>query len=347
MILKISCIAFSLLFVGLTLVYGANSTSQQSLMTGEIIVVQGKSAVSAYMADRNVVKDMVKTGILKLTNSKDIKEAFLKIASTNEVIGIKVFSNPGPFSGTRPAVVAALISLMIESGYSPKNIIIWDKYLPDLLISGYDKLADEFGVRIAGAVQAGYDESFYYDKPLIGNLIYGDLEFGKKGEGIGRKSYVSKLLTKEIKKIISIAPLLNHPVAGVCGHLFSITIGGVDNTFRFESSPDRLNESVPEIFALPIFADRTVLFITDALICQYEGGPESKLHYSTIPGKLMFSHDPVALDTISLINLNYQRIAGGFKSTKPNYDMFNNASLLELGISDTNKIHTTTINIQH
>ena len=347
MILKTFCAISSIFFLGLTLVYGVNSITQQSLMTGEIIVVQNKSAVSAYLADRNIVKDMVKNGLIKLTNTKDIKEAFAKIASTNEVVGIKVFSSPGPFSGTRPAVVAALISLMIESGFSPKNIIIWDKYLSDLQMSGYEKLANELGVRIAGAVQSGYDESVYYDKPLIGNLIYGDLEFGKKGEGIGRKSYISKLLTKEVKKIISIAPLLNHTIAGVCGHLFSITIGGVDNTFRFESSPERLNESVPEIFALPIFSDRTMLFITDALICQYEGGPESKLHYSIVPGKLMFSRDPVALDTISLIELNNQRIIGGFKSTKPNFEMFNNASLLELGISDTNKIRAITINLQH
>ena len=115
MILKTFCAISSIFFLGLTLVYGVNSITQQSLMTGEIIVVQNKSAVSAYLADRNIVKDMVKNGLIKLTNTKDIKEAFAKIASTNEVVGIKVFSSPGPFSGTRPAVVAALISLMIGS----------------------------------------------------------------------------------------------------------------------------------------------------------------------------------------------------------------------------------------
>ena len=86
--------------------------------------------------------------------------------------------------------------------------------------------------RVAGSAQAGYDEKTFYEAAFLGNLVWGDLEFGKKGEGIGRKSFVSKLVSREITKIINITPLLNHNLAGVSGNLYSLAIGSVDNIVR-------------------------------------------------------------------------------------------------------------------
>ena len=87
----------------------------------------------------------------------------------------------------------------------------------------------------------------------------------------GRKSFVTKIVSQQITKIINIAPLLNEEDIGVCGHLYSLALGSVDNTRRFEADPDRLAVAVPEIYALPLLGDRVVLNITDALIGQYEG----------------------------------------------------------------------------
>ena len=149
-------------------------------------------------------------------------------------------------------------------------------------------------------MDTGYDPTNFYlpDTPVIGNLVYGDLEFGKKGDGVGRKSFVSKLVSRQITKIISIAPLLNQNEIGVCGQLYSLALGGVDNTFRFEGDGGRLAVAVPEIYALPALGDRVALNITDALIAQYEGGARGLLQYSSVLDQLWFSRDPVALDTL-------------------------------------------------
>ncbi|MGB9601268.1 MAG: hypothetical protein ACPMAG_00590, partial [Limisphaerales bacterium] len=133
----------------------------------------------------------------------------------------------------------------------------------------------------------------------------------------------------------------------VSGHLYSISLGSVDNTSRFESNNERLNEAVPEIFAMPAIYDRAALFITDALICQYEGTDRAMLHYSTVLGQLRLSRDPVALDTLSLEELQYQRVAGGFKPIKADLDLVNNAQLLELGIADTKKMNIKVINLNN
>ena len=86
---------------------------------------------------------------------------------------------------------------------------------------------------MASSVQAGWDEKVFYDSVPLGNLVWGDLEFGKTGSGIGRKSFVSKLLTRGITKLINISPLLNHNLAGVSGNLYSLALGSVDNILRF------------------------------------------------------------------------------------------------------------------
>ena len=64
---------------------------------------------------------------------------------------------------------------------------------------------------------------------------------------------------------------------------------------------------MPEIYALPVLGDRVALNITDALIGQYEGGSRGLLHYSSVLNQLWFSHDPVALDTLAIKELDRER----------------------------------------
>jgi hypothetical protein len=155
---------------------------------------------------------------------------------------------------------------------------------------------------------------------------------------VGRKSFVAKLVSHVITKIISIAPLLNLESCGVSGHLYSLTLGSVDNTLRFEGDPDRLAVAVPEIYALPVIGDRVVLNITDALLGQYEGGSSTLLQYSCVLNQLWFSHDPVALDTLAIKELEHERKDQDADEYTLHLDLYNNATLLQLGSNDPAKI---------
>jgi len=282
---------------------------------------------------------MVGQAITNLTGKGSSIEAWRSLVSTQDTIGIKVFSLPGPNSGTRPAVVAAVVEGLLAAGMPPNHLIVWDKQITDLRLAGFSDLAQRYGIRVEGSAQAGYDENAFYDTALIGNLVWGDVEFGKKGPGIGRKSFVSKLVSKEITQIINISPLLNHNLAGVSGNLYSLVSGSVDNFARFESEPSRLAGAVPEIYALPALSDHVVLTIVDALICQYEGGERGLLHYSATLNELRFSRDPVALDVLSIQELERQRLASHAPELKPSLDLYSNAALLELGVNDLKRIH--------
>jgi hypothetical protein len=336
--------ALSLLLAGLAMLRGAAHDIELSPAGIEtpgrarVVIVSQPGATSAFKADAEKVQAMVRTGIRKLTGKEDLGAAWLSLVSTQDTVGIKIHSAPGPLSGTRPAVVEAVVRDLLAAGVPSKQVILWDRRLSDLKRAGFVELAEKLGVRAAGSTDSGWDGTQSYDNPLLGRLVWGDHEFGKKGEGIGRKSFVSSLVTKEMTRIISITPLLNHNLAGVSGNLYGLAMDSVDNTLRFEGQPELLARAVPEIVALPCIGDRVALNIVDALVCQYQGEETMLLHYSAVLNQLRFSRDPVALDVLSVQELKRQREAVQAPPLRMSGELFENASLVEIGVSDPARI---------
>ena len=323
----------------------ALSLQQSGAARPLVLIVENPDATYQYQPNADAIQAMVNRGITNFTGRATVAEAWRSLVSTNDVVGIKVYSAPGPINGTRPAVVAAVIHGLLDAGLPGKHIIIWDRDADDLRAAGFFKLADQLGVQAAGSRQAGYDptNSYLPDTPIIGQLVWGDLEFGKKGPDVGKKSFVSKLVSRQITKIISIAPLLNQDAAGACGHLYGLAMGSVDNTMRFEGDPGRLAVAVPEIYALPLLGDRVALNLTDALIGQYAGSSKGLLQYSTVLNQLWFSHDPVALDTLAIQELDRERRIFGAPAFKANRQLYSNAALLQLGVNAVAKIQVEKI----
>jgi hypothetical protein len=314
-------------------------------MPSRVIILEDPKAVSDFQADAAVVQEMVNRGITSLTGKANVADAWRTLVSTQDIVGIKVVAEPGEISGTRPAVVAAVIHGLIDAGVPNNHIVIWDKHTDELRAAGFAKLATQLGVRLAGAAKAGYDPTNFYnpDTAIMGSLVWGDLEFGKTNISAGRKSFVTRILSHDVTKIISIAPLLNDNLIGVYGHLYSLTMASVDNTARFEGDPARLAIAVPEIYALPSLGDRVVLNITDALIGQYEGGERGLLHYSVVPNQLWFSRDPVALDILAVSELDRERRNANSPEFTPYLQIYTNATLLQLGTTDLSKMQVEKI----
>ncbi len=303
-----------------------------------VVIVEDRDAITALKLNPEVIHRMVDRGIQGFTGQSNAVAAWRRLITTNDVVGIKVHSSPGRVGGTRPAVAEGVIQGLLQAGLPATNIIIWDKRIADLGAAGYFELAERYDVRIAGATTAGWDEAVYYDNPLVGKLIWGDLEFAKKDGSSGRRSHVTTLITEGMTRIINISPMLNHNEVRVAGCLFSLASGGVDNFLRFEGDPYRLEIAIPEINALEAIGDRVALNIVDALIAQYEGGQRSLLHYSAPLCQLRFSRDPVALDLLSAHELSALRKVPLPDSIRTNFTLFNNAALVKLGVGDTNRI---------
>lgn len=310
-----------------------------------VVVVEDEAATRSFKPQLDVLRRMVDLGLMRLTGKAGPTEAWRSLASTNAVLGLKVVSAPGPISGTRPAVVEALVQSLLEAGWPTNRLLIWDKQLVNLRLAGFMDLGDKYHVRVASSADAGYDTNHFYESSYIGSLVWGDMEFGQKGPGVGRKSYVSKLVTQEMTNIISIAPLLNHNHTGVNGHLLSVAHGSVDNTVRFANESSQLALAVPETFALPILGDRVILNVTDALVGQYSGEESILLHYSGILNQLRFGRDPVALDVLSIKELDRLRAADGKRAAPTDPSLYRNAELVEIGVSDPERIQVETVRL--
>ncbi len=303
-----------------------------------MVIVENPAATKHFVPKPKELPQMIEHGLARVTGKTDSKLAWQGLVTSNDVVGIKVFSSPGKTVGTRPEVVEALVENMIAAGIAPDRIVIWDKRLGDLYLSGFREIAIRHNVRLESAAESGWSTDEAYDNAILGTPVWGDLEFEQKGPNVGRKSHVSKLLTTQVTKIISVAPLLNNNVAGVSGNLYSLSFGSVDNSVRFDSSVERIGTAVPEIYALAPISDHVILCITDALICQYQGQRDTLLHYSTPLNQLWFSTDPVASDVLAISELDRQRQRFGAPEQKLETDLYKNASLLELGTSDLQKI---------
>ncbi|HEY4416647.1 MAG TPA: hypothetical protein VGO57_13235 [Verrucomicrobiae bacterium] len=308
--------------------------------TPHVVIAEGNNLVNAFLPDDERVESVFNLGLTHFTQTTNVTAAWHSLVATNDTVGIKVFSEPGPLNGTRPAVVAAIVHGLIAAGLPAQNIVIWDKRVEDLQASGFFTLGKKLGVRVASAANVGYDPNTFYlpDSPVIGSLVWGDLEFGRTNQGIGKKSFVSKLVSQQITKLISVAPLINETEAGVCGHFYSLALGSVDNTRRFDGDPDRLAIALPEIIALPAVGDHIVLDVTDALLGQYQGGPAGYLQYSSVLNQIWFSRDPVALDVLSLQELAREAKKFGANPVPMNSEIYTNAALLQLGVNDPAKI---------
>lgn len=339
---------FALLSWGLLLVLVADvsfrlwaSDAQSSVhlqKKSRVLAVRDEKAVERFQAKNDVVRHMFDDVLKAYAFKEDIGEAWKTFVKPDDVVGIKVLSDPGSVSGTRPAVVEAVVSSLLSTGFPREQIIIWDRRKGLLVATGYDQVAKKLGVVYEGSSDYGYDPSAYYEAALVGNLVYGDHEFGKSTEGIGRKSYVSKLLTQKLTRIIQIHPMLNHYLAGVNGHVVGLATSGVDNHLRFTVDESRYHESMAEICSMPELYDKLAFNLVDALICQYQGEERGFLQYSVVLNELRISKDPVALDVLSLMEINRQRAKAGLEIHKSAFQLYRNAGLMQLGESDSSKI---------
>ena len=323
--------------------YEDNKEGNVSKNKPNIIVVKDISSSKRWKINDTAVSEMMKEGLLQLTQKKDINTAWLSLVDHKDIIGIKVNASPGKIGGTRKEVVDFVIKGLLKAKIPSENIVIWDSSLKELQTAGFVDLANQLNVRIAGSKDAGWDKSVIYDSPIVGTLITGDEEF-KSGEEItSRKSHLTRLISQELTRIISIQPLINHNKVGVSGHLVGLTRGSVDNDRRFGISDAILVEAIPNIIALEdkeekrYIGDKIALCITDALYFQYLGQNKALLHYTEPLGQLYFSTDPVALDVLGIEELEQQRQRLKIEFQPPRSILYKNATWLQIGESDPAK----------
>lgn len=327
-----------------------NGLSMPGLFPGRVAVVKSTKSVIDNAIIEQEAYDMIARSMLELTGEKKLKKAWRRFVSPGERIGLKINPVAGKMLSTSHEVVKSVIRQLEESGIDRAQITIWDRREFELTDAGFT--AENYpGIRITGTEQMDKDGLYYgKDGKLYGeHMIDKDWFYWADVEGEydeytipymvngGKYSYFTRIITKDLDKIINI-PILKNAGATVTLALKNLAFGSVSNTGRLHAQ--LWNETCAEVCAFAPLRDKVVLNIVDGLKGCFNGGPGANPQFFCNYHTVMAATDPVAIDRIGYDIVLAKRIAEGLqKEGSPRaLEFMLQAQKLELGVADREKI---------
>jgi len=327
-----------------------NGLSMPGLYPGRVAVVKNTKSVIDNAIIEQEAYDMIARSMLELTGEKKLKKAWRKFVSPGERIGLKINPVAGKMLSTSHEVVRSVIRQLEESGIDRAQITIWDRREFELTDAGFT--AENYpGIRITGTEQMDKDGLYYgKDGKLYGeHMIDKDWFYWADVEGEydeytipymvngGKYSYFTRIITKDLDKIINI-PILKNAGATVTLALKNLAFGSVSNTGRLHAQ--LWNETCAEVCAFAPLRDKVVLNIVDGLKGCFNGGPGANPQFFCNYHTVLAATDPVAIDRIGYDIVLAKRIAEGLqKEGSPRaLEFMLQAQKLELGVADREKI---------
>jgi len=317
---------------------------------GKVIHIRNPNAV---VNDNPVEQEayvMIKKAMLELTGQNDLGTAWRMFVSPGERIGLKVNPVAGKLLSTSHAVTKSVVKQLMESNIRAENIVIWDRRDMELKDVGYNS-ENYPGIKITGTELQDEKGSFYDDAgKLYGErnidrdwYYWADVEGEYDSETIpymingGKYSYFTKIVTKEVDKIINI-PILKNAGSSITNALKNLAFGAISNTGRLHGK--LWNETCAEVCSFAPLRDKVVLNICDGLRGCFNGGPGANPQFICNYNSILIATDPVAMDRIAYDIIVEKRISEGIqKSPTPELLKFlAMSSDLGLGISDRTKI---------
>jgi uncharacterized protein (DUF362 family) len=311
-----------------------------------VYTVHDADAIKDYETDPRVVRAIVNQLVTVATGQPDVAHAWGSLVSPSDKVGIKICAAGGELFTTHHDVVNTIVDGLVAAGHQRTNIIIWDRSLGGISAAGYRPGADGYQLK-AIAPREGYDAKAIMSAPLLGKLVWGDLEY--KGsptkmpllsdtENTSSISHFARILSSEVTKVINVPVMSSSETNGVAGCLYNMTIPNIDNWRRFAQTTGFGAESIAQIYANPIIGKKVVFNLMDGLIAQYAGGPQSQPNWALHHATLYASKDPVALDTMALKRLQEWRKRASLPPIGHMADYIQSAAELGLGNAAPNRI---------
>ncbi|NLE35252.1 MAG: DUF362 domain-containing protein [Bacteroidales bacterium] len=327
------------------------------LFPGRVALVRNSASIKDNAIVEQQVYDMIARSMLELTGEKKLKKAWRRFVGPQDRIGLKVNPVAGKSLSTSHEVVRAVIAQLEESGIKRSQLTIWDRREFELHDVGFTE-ENYPGIRIVGTEQMD-KEGLYYGKDgkLYGeHMIDRDWYYWADVEGEydeytmpymvngGKYSYFSKIVTREIDKIINI-PILKNAGMTVTLALKNLAFGSVSNTGRLHA---RLwNETCAQVCAFAPLRDKVVLNIVDGIKGCFNGGPGANPQFFCNYYTILAGSDPVAVDRIGYDIVLAKRIAEGLQKegTTAALEFMRQAEQLSLGVADRERIDLREVTI--
>lgn len=334
-----------------------NESSMPGLFPGRVALVRNSRSVQDNAIVEKEVYDMIARSMLELTGEKKLKKAWRRFVSPGERIGLKVNPVAGKSLSTSHEVVRSVIAQLEESGIKRSQLTIWDRRGFELTDVGFT--AENYpGIRIVGTEQMDKDGLYYgkdgklYGEHMIDREWYywADVE-GEYDEYTmpymvngGKYSYFTKIVTRELDKIINI-PILKNAGATVTLALKNLAFGSVSNTGRLHAK--LWNETCAQVCAFAPLRDKVVLNIADGIKGCFNGGPGANPQFFCDYHTIIAGSDAVAVDRIGYDIVLAKRIAEGLQKegTERALAFMLQAEELGLGVADRTKIELREVTV--
>ena len=259
---------------------------------------------------------MVNRLIVAVTGQSDITRAWASLVSPQDRVGIKISAAGGELFTTHRDIVNAIADSLTAAGYPRSNIIVWDRSLGGIKEAGYRPEAEGYRMQ-AIPPRDGYDPQVVFAAPMMGQLVWGDLDFqpvrGKvplsDDANTSDQSHLARIVSTDVTKIINVPVMSETALSGIAGCLYNVTIPNIDNWRRVGQSTGFGASGIADLYANPLIGGKVVLNVMDGLVAQYAGGPQSQPNYAVHYQTVLASKDPVAIDAIALRQIEEWRRA--------------------------------------
>lgn len=320
---------------------------------GRVVAVTHNGCIAQNIYQAQPIRQMMERGMTALTGVPSWTGAWRSMFEKGDVVGIKVCPVGGKNLCSDATVLHSVLDGLKEAGVPASDVIVFNRYREEAYEAGIDKWIPS-GVHFEFASEAytdtqldmdGYDPDHFMEMALI-----------KPGENLNdphfRRSYVCKIVTRRINKLINLPVLKHHQSAGVTIALKNMSHGMVNNVNRSHLTPtlNACGVFIPSVVSLPVIREKAVLHICDGVKASYHGGPSGRPQFMWEHKTMYFATDPVALDKTGLKVIDGKRTAAGMPSialSKPDrvssylncqVEHIEIAGQLGLGVFDDKKI---------
>ena len=284
---------------------------------GRVVAVEHPGCILEGAYQQGAVRQMMHKGMTELTGASAWTDAWKALFEKGDVVGIKVSPVGGRNLCSDASVLHSILDGLKEAGVPTRDIIVFNRYREEFMQAGIDKWLPA-GLRWDAASEkydnvqldmGGYDPDHYMEMALI-----------KPGENENdvhyRRSYVARIVTKQVNKIINLPVLKHHQSAGVTIALKNLSHGCVNNVCRshLTSTLNACGAFIPSVVNLPVFREKVVLHVVDGVKASYHGGPGARPKYVWEHKTIYFGTDPVALDKTGWKAIDAKRLQAGMAS---------------------------------
>jgi len=295
----------------------------------DVVQCYHENATTGTVINEPVVEVMTDESIKALTGITDVGEAWKSVfpgITENSIIGLKVncllqITTHREFTYR---LINSLTRMQFGSEYfNANNIIIWDNQ--DNL------LQNNGGYTIYDGSDPDTARCFGTNHPGIG------YNYGEPFNVNGVASYPSHILTTLCDYIVDAAVIKDHSISQITltlkNNYGSIHNPGALHNYQCNPYIPSLNQQIRDV---PVPSDIQKIFIVDALIGCYSGGPGGPPNF--YPNMILMSFDPVAIDTQGQNLINEERALHGLSPYNAPHITTAAQSPYNLGTTDINLV---------